>query len=469
MKILLVSHSIENESRFKHSPNCPYSLGLAYLHSVLEHEGHSVKTLFQNNYNFETANYTLFSTINDFEPDIIGFQVFSMNRVSTFRAIEKLTELNPHLRIVLGGVHTSIMYEQIVQKYPNVIAVIGEGELTICELVRAIEDKIKLNGIKGIAYFDNGKVVTTEARSLIEDLDSLPMAKHDIYFENEPKRRMAHIITSRGCPFDCSFCCLKIISKRKLRKRSIASVIEELTYLKNKYPRLRHIQIHDDTFLIDNERVIEFCKKLVEKKLSLTFECSARVKPVSEEMFYWMQKAGFKKIMFGLETGSRKLLQAIHKNIVPDDVIELFNMLKKFNFTITTFLMCGFPGENDETIEDTIKLVNRTQDIYYNWIAGVGKLLVYPGTEVYEMMKAAGDIDDGFWLTDAPVPLYTVEHSLEELCQYEDRLMDSVSVERLFTLRGFLKHFMKYPFKIIAFFVRNPKYLIILLYRALRG
>src|SRR4030043_1681461 len=104
-------------------------------------------------------------------------------------------------------------------------------------------------------------------------------------------------------------------------------------------------------------------------------------------MFWWMEKAGFKKIMFGLETGSEDLLKSIHKNISQKDVIELFNTLKHFKFVVTTFLMCGFPGENDETISQTIDLVQRTQKIHYNWIAGVGKLWVYPGTEVYETMK----------------------------------------------------------------------------------
>ena len=196
---------------------------------------------------------------------------------------------------------------------------------------------------------------------------------------------------------------------------------------------------------------------VVKKKLFLEFSCSTRVKPISKEMFWWMQKAGFKHILFGLETGSEDLLKSIHKNITQKDVIKLFNMLKDFNFIITTFLMCGFPGENDETVSQTINLVQKIQKIHYIYIAGVGKLWVYPGTEVYEKMKNAGYINDDFWLSEESSPYYTVEYSLEKLVEFEERIMDNVSLEKILTFRGFKNHFMKMPMQILGFLARNPR------------
>lgn len=455
MRVLLASLSIETNSRFDNDSNAAYPLGLAYLYSVLEEDGNEVKLLFLNNYDYEYSERKFFECLEEYKPQVVGFQIFSMNRVSTFVTIEKMKNRYPQVQIIVGGIHTSIMYEQIVTKYPGVIAIIGEGENTVSELIKAFELGNRFDDIDGIAFFKDNHVVQTKQRELIEDLDRIPFPKHEVFFENEPSRKIGHIISSRGCPYNCSFCCLKLISQRRYRKRNILSVVEEIKYLKRRYPQLEHIQFHDDTFLLDNSRVIKFCKTIIEENLKLTFECSARVKPISSDMFYWMEKAGFKKIMFGLETGSEKLLKSIHKNISKKDVMELFETLKPFKFTITTFLMCGFPGENDNTISETIKLVKETQKIKYNWIAGVGKLWVYPGTEVYNIMKKHGRINDDFWLTEEQVPYYTVEHSLKKLIEYENRIMDCVSISRIFTFRGFRNQFLAMPLIIIKYIMQN--------------
>ena len=462
MRVLLATLSIEPNSRFENNANVAYPIGLAHLYSVLEKDGHEVKLLFLNNYDYKYSERKFFECLKEYQPQIVGFQIFSMNRVSTFRAIEKMKTSYPQTRVIVGGIHTSVMYEQIIKKYFHVIAVIGEGERTVSELIKAFESDTVWENINGIAFYKNGQTVQTKPRELNSDLDSLPFPKHEVFFNNESGRTVGHIITSRGCPYNCSFCCLKVISGRQYRKRSIINVVKEIRYLKQKYPRLRHIQLHDDIFLLDNSRVIKFCKMIIKANLKLTFECSARVKPISSDMFYWMEKAGFKKIMFGLETGSEKLLKSIHKNISQKDVIKLFETLKPFKFVITTFLMCGFPGENDDTISETIKLVQATQKIRYNWIAGVGKLWVYPGTEVYNIMKKSDCIDDDFWLSEKQVPYYTVEHSLEKLVEFENRIMDSVSIGRVFTLRGFKNHFLIMPLVIIKFILQNKEILRII-------
>jgi len=187
-----------------------------------------------------------------------------------------------------------------------------------------------------------------------------------------------------------------------------------------------------------------------------------RVKPVSEDMFYWMQKAGFTKVMFGLETGSEKLLQSIHKGITKADVLNLFKTLKPYGFNVTTFLMCGFPGETAETVRETIELVRATQRIKYNLVSGVGKLWVYPGTDVYRVMKAAGKISDDFWMTEQPVPYFTVEHDVATLTRFENEMLENLSFLNIFTFRGFYRHFLRMPLGITRFFIKpsNGKILL---------
>lgn len=460
MKILLASLSIEPDSRAIHSPNGAYSLGLAYLQSFLEKDGHEVRLLFLNNVSHRIAKDRTIKCIEEWQPQVVGFQIFSMNRISTYKVLNEMTISYPNTRVVLGGIHASVMYHQILERYPHAIIVIGEGELTLSELVKAFETHVSYDDVAGLAFFRDGKVVCTSERPLIKDLDVLPFPKHEMFFEEEPNRITAHIIASRGCPFSCSFCCLETISHRKWRKRNVAKVVEELKMLKEKYPRLQYVQFHDDTFLLDNERVILFCKLTIEANLSLKFICSARVKPISTEMFRWMKRAGFIKIMFGLETGSPALLKSIHKNIAPTDVLYLFKLLSEFDFDITTFLMCGFPGETDTTISETIALVRATQKIYYNYIAGIGKLWVYPGTEVYQIMKTKGCIDNEFWMTEASVPYFTVEHSFAKLVEFEERMMNELSVDRVFSLDGF-RHQVPHMWReILGYLIRHPRRLI---------
>jgi len=444
MKVLLATLSIESESRNDNDYDAPYSLGLAYLYSVLESAGHSVRLLFLNNVDQRVSEEAFFRAAEEFSPDVVGFQVFSMTRVSTFAAMEKLHARFPDIKVVLGGVHASIMYSQILEKFRYPVAVLGEGEITFRELLEAFEGKRDISGVAGLAYWD-ARVRTTASRPLVENLDSLPDPRHEVFFDAELARTVAHIVSSRGCPFDCSFCCLKAISRRRYRTRSIGRVVAEIKRLKTSYPRLKTVQFHDDTFLLDNARVIEFCRLMMKENLGLNFICSARVKPVSADMFGWMKKAGFTKVMFGLETGSEKLLDSIHKRITKADVINLFRTIKPYDFNVTTFLMCGFPGETADTVRETVELVQVTQKISYNIVAGIGKLWVYPGTEVYEVMKKAGAINDDFWLTDAQVPYFTVDHDLPSLVRFEDEMMDSLSYLRIFTRRGFVRHFLKMP------------------------
>lgn len=459
MKILLTSLSIEAESRFVNHPNCAYPLGLAYLHAVLEKNGHEVKTLSLNNFDHEVSIKAIVKKLIEWSPKVVGFQIFSMNRVSTYKVLDLMKKEYPHIRVILGGIHTSVMYRQLLERYPHAIAVIGEGELTFSELLNAIESDMEAyEQIDGLAFVKDGKIIITKERHLIEDLDTLPFAKHEIFFDEEPRRVYAHIISSRGCPFNCSFCCLATISHRKWRPRDVSKVVEELMILKKKYPRLKYVQFHDDTLTLDNERTIKLCKLLVNANLSLKFICSARIKPISREMFKWMAKAGFIKIMFGLETGSKRLLKSIHKNISPDDVIVLFKILREFNFDITTFLMCGFPGEDNETVTETIRLVRATQKMHYNYIAGIGKLWVYPGTEIYQMMKEAKCVDDDFWMSDKPVPYYTVEHSLAKLVNFENRMMNELSIDRVFTVQGFKCQFPLMWKEIACYFLRHPRH-----------
>lgn len=413
-KVLLVSPALQVNAQ-SHNKDNSYGLGLAYIHAVLEKEGYEIRTRSYNNSDPAVSGAAMEAELADFKPDFFLVQMFTMNRIESFKIIKKARAMLPALRIVAGGVHASIYPAQLLENFPLDCVVIGEGEATIVELLQALSSGTDLGAVKGIAYLRNGTAVLTPQRPLIEDLDALPFPRHDLFIKDEPLREMGCILTSRGCPYRCSFCCLHTISRRRFRTRSVKNVVDEIEYIERTFPQIKTLQIADDTFTLNQPRAIEVCKEIISRGLKMRFLCSARLKPASVELFQLMDKAGFDSIGFGLETGSEKLLKSIHKNITREDVLSTFRMLKGTKMRIATYLMVGFPGETRETVAETIALIKDLQRIRYFEFAGVALLWVYPNTEVYETMRAAGSIDDSFWLSDRDVPYFTLEHSEEEL------------------------------------------------------
>ena len=237
---------------------------------------------------------------------------------------------------------------------------------------------------------------------------------------------------------NCSYCCLNPEAKRRVRFRSPKNVVNEIEYIVNNFPNINEIFIHDDSFFIDNQRVIEICDEIIKRKIKVNFRCSGRMKPISSEMIKKLEEANFKTIMLGIESGNDGILMKAHKGINQLDIIKTFKLFRKSKITLKTFLIVGLPGETLDTINETAKFVQSLQKIKYVAFPNSSNILmVYPGTEVYEIAKSKGMIDDSFWLSDKEVPFYTAEHSAEELKGFGDILTNHISYYRLFTLEGF--------------------------------
>lgn len=346
-KVLLISTAFEEKFKLtsiSDSENS-YSLGLAYLHSVIENAGYDIRTRNYNTFDYNLSFEDIKSNLINFNPEYLLMQLFTMNRVSSYKIFELARKLNKNVKIIIGGVHSTIMYVQLLKEFEIDYVVLGEGEETIVELLNTLDQGKDISSVKGIAYKANEVIVKNQDRELNTKLDLLPFPKHELFVSS--KRKMACILTSRGCPFKCSFCCVHSISRQVYRTRSVDSVVEEIKHIKKKFENIEVIQIADDTFTLDQKRVIELCKEIIKNNINVKFTCSARIKPANLEMFEAMEEAGFTDIGFGLETGSKKLLKSIHKNITPEDVKETFKTLKKIKgITPNLYLMIGFPGEN---------------------------------------------------------------------------------------------------------------------------
>ena len=434
MRVTIITASFQDGQRYPDmEDNSNYPIGIGYLHSFIESKGHDVKTLFLNDYEPQECIDISSRSIEDFVPDVVGLQILTGNRVCSFRLIELINNKYPNIKIVVGGIHVTVMYEQILNKYPFLITVLGEGEITFSEL---IDGRKTLENIDGIAFNDNGRIIKTKERALIENLDDLPFPKHEIFFTES--RRCACILTTRGCPFSCTFCCLCAVTHRKVRNRSVKNVVDEIEYLKKKYREMSSVWIYDDSFFLNNDRVIEFCNEIVKRGIRMEFICTGRMKPLNKQMIIALEKAGFTHILFGLESGAKEILRTSKKAISKEDAINAIELFSKTSIRLTTFLVVGLPGESIETVKETIEFVQTLQRIKYIWFADiVNVLFIYPGAEVYEIAKAKGFIDDGYWLTDNNVPYYTAEHSMETLLEFADMMSNHLSISRIFTSSGF--------------------------------
>ncbi len=466
MKILLVSPPFEVEWRDPEiHHNSHYPLGIAYLHSYLETKGHVVETLALNSHTYSDADEIVGEKLRTFIPQVVGLNMLTSNRVSCFALIEHVRKNYPDMRIVIGGIHASDMYVQIIEKYPEVIAVIGEGEIVLGNLLAAFESHAELSSVNGIAYAESATasgqytVKVTPREKLIEDLDILPFPKHELFFHGG--RTVASLLTSRGCPFQCSYCVLGVVSNRRVRYRSVENVMNEIEYLVTRYPQIDTFWIHDDVFFIKPKRAIEICDEFVKRNIKRKIICSGRFKPFNKELAEALDRAGCETMMFGLETGSRKLMETSHKNIKPEDILHTFSLIKNAKVEPICFLIVGLPGEDDKTVSETIAFVKKLQKIRYFHFSDIGILTIYPGTEVYEIAKTKNFMDDSYWLGDGPAPLYAAEHSIEQLHAYKKRILDALALERMFTFKGFIAQVDMLPYVLTSIFRAGPHQRII--------
>jgi len=446
MKILLCCTSIQDEHRSEDNHDSHYPLGLAYLQSYIEHhrpDKDEFINLYLNNVPYEECYTEIKENLKNFQPDVFGVSIMTHSRVSAYRMIEYVHENYPDTKIVVGGMHPSVMWHQMVEKYPYIVAVRGEGEVTFNELIDVYSgDKdMDINDVAGLAYHNGKRVVATKARPLVDNIDDLPFPKHELFVKNG--KTIGNLLTSRGCPYKCNFCVLDHTSLRKVRFRSGDNIADEVEQLITQFPSINTVWIHDDAFMINKARTIEFCDAIIRRGIKTQFVASARFRPIDEEVVQKMEQAGFVHVLFGLESGADNVISGMRKGITKNHVRYGSRLFGTTKMKATAFLIAGLPGETDETIQETIDFVQEIQNINYLFYDDIGVSMIYPGTEMYTMAKATGKIDDDYWLTDKDVPYFTIEnggvHTYEKLLEMKETIRQAVSLQHIFTPEGFLK------------------------------
>jgi len=483
-KVLLLNPPVLDQSKYgkkllrSQSPGT----GLSYLYSYLKYNKYNCKI-----YDFSCDNWIYVKKILLYEEaDIVGITCLTEGRYNAFKLLNLIRKIRKNTIIIFGGHHPTYMYNQILENFDIDYIILGEGEEKLLNLIRAIERKIPIETVEGIAYKINGKVIknTSMKKYYIKDLDSLPFPfsedqmwifkKYNSKIKISPQSNFKRfpesngnngrimITTSRGCPFNCQFCSSTLFWGNKWRFRSPKNVVDEV---ESYYRKLgfRNFKFTDDAFNIIPQRAIDICKEIFNRNLKIKFSITTRADKVTEELVLWLKKAGCTYASFGVESGSEKVRKIINKNLSLNSIIKAFNLYKKYKIPSTLFLMVGNPGETNETIIKTVALLRLIKPLKFE----ISLAMVFPGTQLYELAKKQGFVNDKFWLTNRPPPFYTFENSLRTLKKwafqinnYDKRYLKQICM--LFSLFSAIYYSEKIPFSLKKFLRYSYKKILFL-------
>lgn len=418
-KVLLINPYETAQDGYSNPP-----LGLLYLAGTLLRNGIDVRVVD----GYREGKGAVVAALNEFMPDMVGITCLTPGRIRVVEIAAMVKEMVGNIPVVLGGAHPTIMYKQMLENYPQIdYIVLGEGEQTLLELVQGADPQ----QIDGLAYRQDGAVVKTPPRALSKDLDEIPFpAWHLLDLSKYPPRNDGRIglvngvdpeveprvsvVFSRGCTGHCDFCSTWWIWKG-WRHRSAKNMTDELELLYHQQ-HIRSFCFADDAMTIDRQAVIDLCDEIIDRGLKIAFTITTRTDCVDRVMLDKLKKAGCYVVNFGIETGSSKLLNDMCKENDIETAEKAILLTQEAGLSVTALIIVGNVGETDETVEETARFLKRTKP---DNIGSVGGLWILPGTKLYQRCRRKGIIDDDFWLTDVPYPIYTEEHSLQELEGYQ--------------------------------------------------
>jgi len=382
------------------SPNVWVPLGLAYIAAVLEREGYSVEILDLNGERINDAQ--LQRKVEN--TDIVGITGMITEYAEVLSLVNIVKKANAEARVVLGGPLATTLPQELLQVSQADFVVVGEGETTIVNLVSAIKHGDSFSDIKGIAYRDSNQVVVTEPVEPIADLDTIPFpARHLLdmnrYLQNHfesfgfkirefGKIKSTNLITSRGCPYGCTFC-FKGMWGQEWRGRSAENIVDEMELLYKKYS-VNGFFFNDDTFVLDRKRIFKLCDLLKQRRLDVAWYCNGRVNLMTRQLLEAMYNAGCRGIAYGIESGNQQVLDSMKKNITLDQVREVVRWTKEAGINTCGYFMIGMLGETKATIGETIDFARELKLDFY----GFSLATPFLGTELHDSALKAGLISE---------------------------------------------------------------------------
>ena len=356
-------------------------LGLAYLAAVLRKEGYKVKIIDAMAERLDVGE--VLKKIKDCF--LVGITATTPLFKRSLEYAKEIKKAFPEKFVILGGVHVTYRPAEGLKEADAVC--IGEGEKTIVEVAERVESGRSLEGVRGIWWKKDKKIVKNLPREPIFDLDSLPFPAFDLLPLNKysfMERRLEEfpMITSRGCPFSCLYCVSSKFFGRKYRSRSAENVVKEMSWLEDEF-KAKHIAFSDDTFTLSKKRVESICKEIKKEGVDLTWSCASRADTIDRELVRIMKGAGCTKIYFGVESASERILNFYRKKLDLKAVERAIRICKEEGIETVCSFIIGAPNESEDEMRRTLKLAMKLDPDY----AQFSILTPYPGTELYEIAE----------------------------------------------------------------------------------
>lgn len=408
MKVLLINPPAENtilgnnpaiidEERGYNPP-----LGLLYVAAYLQkNSSHEVEVIDSQ---VEELSYSeLAEKMRKSTPELVGITTMSFTLVDVLETARLVKKVSTDIPVVLGGVHPYIYPKETIS-FPEVdYLVLGEGEIAFTELLNNFGRTEKLKSTKGLVFHDDGEIINTGPAPPIENLDSLPFPARSLtdyqkYSSLVAKRSpITTMITSRGCPYRCTFCSRPHIGK-KFRARSSVNVVDEMEQCTKL--GIREFLIYDDTFTIDRQRVIDICEEILRRKLDIGWDIRARVDSVDRKLLEKLAGAHCERIHFGVEAGTDKTLKVLGKGITIEDVKSAFRWTREAGIPTLAYFMIGSPGETREDILTSMRLARELNPDFVH----ITITTPFPATELYRQGLEEGVWKEDFWRSFAVRP-----------------------------------------------------------------
>lgn len=396
-------------------------LGLASIAAYLERENFTADII--DCYAHPDSDTKIADYLKQQRPAWIGFSCTTSSFLDAVRLAKLAKTILPDIRAVFGGAHVSALKGQLLSEYPEVdIAVIGEGEETLRELMASGFDNA--GSVTGLVCRDDyGAPEFSGYRAEGLDLDSLPFPAYEklegypeaytLPIFNYPKAPSTSCISSRGCPYACTYCDRSVF-QRTFRHNSADYLFRHVKYLNERFG-IRHINFYDDQFTFKRQRVEEFCRLMIDNPLGMTFNCAVRAEHVDFELLKLMKAAGCWMVSLGIESGDEELLAQHRQNANLDMLADKIRLIKKAGIRTKGLLMMGLPGETEESIRRSMDYVFSLPIDDFN----LAKFTPFPGSPIYETIHDLGEFDEDWEKMDCMrfqfVPHGMNKERLEEL------------------------------------------------------
>ncbi len=390
-------------------------LGLASIAAYLDRAGY--ESIILDCYAEPRAEQKFLDLLRGERPALLGISCTTASFHDSVRMAEIARNELPEIRIAFGGAHVSALKEQILEFSPVIdYAVIGEGEQTMLELAELGTDEPREIG--GVVWRDaSGELVNNGYRKDRLVLDDLPFPAYEklpgypdsykLPIFNYPTAPNSSCISSRGCPYKCSYCDRSVFQS-SFRYNSAEYLYNHLKYLKERFG-IRHINFYDDQFTFHRGRVEQLCRMLIDKPLGMTYNCAVRAEHIDLELIKLMKAAGCWMVSLGIESGDEQLLAQHRQNVNLDFMAETIRMIKSCGIRVKGLLMMGLPGESEASIRRSMDYVYGLKLDDFN----LTKFTPFPGSPIYQNIHEVGTFDEDWPKLDC-MHFQFVPHGMEK-------------------------------------------------------